>query len=644
MCGIVGQARRDGTPPDRALLTRMCAALAHRGPDARGIHREAGVGLGIQRLRVIDLDADQPIYNEDRSIVVVLNGEIYNYRELRGDLQRRGHTFTTSGDTEVIAHLYEQHGADCVRHLNGMFAFAVWDSRLRRLIVARDRVGKKPLFYAERDGVLSFASELNALMQDPEISRELDHRALDAYLTYQYVPAPLSAFLAARKLPPASVLVFGDGATKITRYWRLDYREKLKLSDPREYEEPIREHLCRAVQRRMVSDVPVGAFLSGGIDSSAVVAAMAEMSAKPVRTFSIGFTSDRFNELPRARLVAERFGTEHEELIVEPDALELLPQIVEHYGEPFGDSSALPSFYLAKMTREHVTVALNGDGGDESFAGYSHYAANLLLGRLDVLPAPVRALLSRAGRLLAPSGRVDSASSRARRLAQTIALSPEQRFAAYRTHLDGLNTKQLYTEEYRNVLADSTATHDQAISEPWRESLSQEDLDRMLDVDINSYLPGQLLTKIDIATMAYSLEARSPLLDHELMQFAAGLPVELKLSGTERKVGLRSALRGWLPDEVLDGPKQGFVLPLCQWFRGELGDYAREILLEPAALNRGYFRPNAIRGLLDAHSAGVKDNSRGIWNLLVYELWHQRFIDRFVPVDTRQGHPVDSAS
>lgn len=634
MCGIVGQARADGGRPDPELLARMCAALEHRGPDARGIHVHEGVGLGIQRLRVIDLlGGDQPIFNEDRSVAVVLNGEIYNYRELRAELQSRGHRFATAGDTETIAHLYEEDGPDFVRRLHGMFGVAVWDARRRQLVLARDRVGKKPLFYCERDGVLSFASELGALMQDREIPRDVDHRALDAYLAYQYIPAPLSAFAAVRKLPPASVLVFGQGRSAITRYWRLDYRQKLALPDERDYDEQIRAQLRRAVRARMVADVPLGAFLSGGIDSSAVVAAMAEESSRPVKTFSIGFPSDRFNELPRARLIAERFATEHEELVVEPHAIELLPKIVEHYGEPFGDSSAVPSFYLAQMTRRHVTVALNGDGGDESFAGYSHYAANLLLARLDSLPAPLRRVLGAAGGLLPSSGRIDSTLSRARRLAATIALTPAQRFAAYRTHLDGLDTDELYTPEYRELVAASSQVG-AIVESPWSESLSDDPLDRMLDVDINTYLPGQLLTKIDIASMAYSLEARSPLLDHELMQFAASLPSEQKLSGSERKVAFRRALRGWIPDEILDGTKQGFVLPLSEWFRGELKDYARETLLDRAAVGRGYFRAESVARLLDRHAAGLQDNSRGIWNLLVFELWHRRFVD--APAEERR--------
>jgi asparagine synthase (glutamine-hydrolysing) len=626
MCGIVGQAFADRRRADPQQIARMCAALAHRGPDARGIHVDDGVGLGIQRLRVIDLHGgDQPIFNEDRSVAVVLNGEIYNFCELRAELQARGHRFASAGDTETIAHLYEEQGADCVRALHGMFALAIWDARERRLVLARDRVGKKPLFYSQHGGCLSFASELNALMQDPQIPREVDHAALDAYLSYQYVPAPLSAFRAVRKLPPATVLVASGGRVRVERYWRLDYRCKLRLNDSREYDELIREGVRRAVRRRMVADVPLGAYLSGGIDSSAVVAAMAEASAQPVKTFSIGFPSDRYNELPRARLVAQRFATEHHEMVVEPDAIETLPKIVEHYGEPFGDSSAVPSFYLAQLTRRHVTVALNGDGGDESFAGYSHYAANLLLGRLDALPQPLRRWLARFGGAIPASGRVDSTLSRARRLAATIALTPRERFAAYRSHLDGLDTAQLYSAEYRAQLGQSRA--DRAIETAWEESLSDDPLDRMLNVDVESYLSGQLLTKVDVASMASSLEARSPLLDHELMELAASLPSEQKLHGGERKVALRRALRGWVPDEVLDGPKQGFVLPLSDWFRGDLREYARDVLLDPRALGRGYFQPRRVCELLDGHACGERDNSRGIWTLLVFELWHRRFCD-----------------
>ncbi|HTV21934.1 MAG TPA: asparagine synthase (glutamine-hydrolyzing), partial [Polyangiaceae bacterium] len=363
MCGIAGIARASRAPVERETVERMCAAQAHRGPDARGLHIDEGIGLGIQRLRVVDLvTGDQPIHNEDRSVTVVLNGEIYNFGELRRRLRASGHQFATDGDTEVIVHLYEEHGPACVRELHGMFAFALWDERRGQLLLARDRVGKKPLFYCERPGALSFASELTALMQDAEVPRDVDHHALDAYLALGYVPAPLSAFAAVRKLMPASTLIYRDGIAQTERYWQLDYSHKHPPASQQEIAAEIREGIRRAVKRRMVADVPMGAFLSGGVDSSAVVAAMAESSPQPVQTFSIGFEEERFNELPQAALVAREFATDHHELVVRPDAIEMLPKMVRHYGEPFADASALPSFYLARFAGEHVTVALNGDG------------------------------------------------------------------------------------------------------------------------------------------------------------------------------------------------------------------------------------------------------------------------------------------
>ena len=627
MCGIAGQVRADGGRVDRAMLETMCTSIEHRGPDSRGLHLDAGVGLGIQRLRVIDLaTGDQPLYNEDRTVAVVLNGEIYNYGELREQLARRGHELSTSGDTEVIAHLYEEEGPSCVRRLHGMFALAVWDAKTCQLTLARDRVGKKPLFYSVRDGCLSFASELTALMADPEIPRDLDHVALDAYLALRYVPAPLSAFAAVRKLPPASTLTYRDGHAEIGRYWRLDYTRKRAVGSEEEVHEEVRGHIRRAVRRRMVADVPLGAFLSGGVDSSAVVAAMAEASPQPVRTFSIGFESEEMNELPQARLVAERFGTDHHELVVEPNAVEIIPRIVRHYGEPFGDPSAIPSFYLAEMAREHVTVALNGDGGDESFAGYERYASSLMLARLDRVPVAARRGLAAVGSRLAPGGHVESWRERVRRMAAQLPLDPLDRYTAYVSRLNGLDRDALYTDGYRELVGASRVP--EIFAAAWDGADAVDLLDRLLAVDVEVYLPGQLLHKIDIATMAHSLEGRSPLLDHELMEYAASLPPELKLRGREKKVALRGALRGWVPDEILDAPKKGFRLPVADWFRGELRVYARDVLLDPAATARGYFREPYVRELLDRHASGVEDNSLGIWNLLNFELWHRELVDR----------------
>jgi asparagine synthase (glutamine-hydrolysing) len=627
VCGIAGQVRSDGRPIERGLLEDMCAALEHRGPDSRGLHCDQFAGLGIQRLRVIDLaTGDQPIYNEEGSVAVVLNGEIYNYRTLRRELERSGHHFSTHSDTEVIVHLYEREGPACVKHLHGMFAFALWDARKRRLMLARDRVGKKPLFYSHRDRVLSFASELSALMKDPEVPREVDHPALDCYLAYLYVPAPMSAFRSVRKLPPATTLLYEDGRIRTERYWRLDFSRKRRVIDPTEAQRELREQIRSAVRRRMLADVPLGAFLSGGIDSSAVVAAMAEASTHPVKTFSIGFEHQQFNELPSARLIADRYGTEHHEFIVRPDAIETVPAIVKSYGEPFADSSAIPSFYLAKLTREHVTVALNGDGGDESFAGYNRYLSNLLARRLERLPLTLRKVVADLGQWLPTSGDVASTASRARRLVATLALDAPTRYARYHSYLDPGQRDALYTDEYKRLIGVSPAL--EVIARPWREATATSIIDVMLEVDVNTYLSGDLLAKMDIATMAHSLEARSPFLDHELMEFAASLPARLKVSGMKKKALLRDALRGWVPDAILDRPKRGFSVPMAAWFRGELKQYAADVLLDPATLDRGYFREPYLRAMLEAHAAGTEDNSFRIWTLIMFELWHREFADR----------------
>jgi asparagine synthase (glutamine-hydrolysing) len=626
MCGIVGQLRPPGQQVRPDLLARMCAGLEHRGPDARGIFCEGRAGLGIQRLRVIDIEGgDQPIYNEDRSVVVVLNGEIYNYRELRDDLRARGHHFASQGDTEVIAHLYEEHGADCVRHLHGMFAFALWDARRHQLLIGRDRVGKKPLLYSFRDGVLSFASEHHALLQDEEIARDVDHDAVDAFLTFGYVPTPLSAIRGVRKLPPAHTLLVRDGRISLRRYWQLDYTRKLDDAPVEELCERIREGLRAATRKRLVADVPLGAFLSGGIDSSAVVAAMAEASSGAVRTFSIGFDHQEFDELPHARAIAERFGTSHEEFLVRADAIQVMPQLIRHYGEPFGDPSAIPSFYLAELTRRHVTVALNGDGGDESFAGYTRYVANAVADRLELIPRGMRRSIAAAGARLPTGGGVASPMNKLRRLTSTLALDPAARYARYVSWSDAAQRTALYRPDFAEMLDPARAAA--VIGAPWAAASGRSVVDRMLEVDVSTYLVDDLIAKIDIATMAHALEARSPFLDHELMQLAASIPAGMKVRGGQKKWILREALRGWLPDDILDRPKQGFSVPLSAWLRGDLRDWSRDILLDADTLARGYFDPAAVRGLLDRHDAGADGEAKRLWSLLMLELWHRDFID-----------------
>jgi asparagine synthase (glutamine-hydrolysing) len=590
MCGIVGKVS-PGEPVDPQLLERMCAAVAHRGPDSRGTFLDGGVALGVQRLRVIDLDTgDQPIFNEDGTVAVVLNGEIYNYEQLRRGLLARGHRLATRSDTEVIAHLYEELGPRCVERLRGMFAFALWDARRRRLVLARDRVGKKPLLYARKGDTLWFASEPAGILADAEVGRDVDWAAIDRYLSYGYVPHPATGFAALRKLPPAHVAVWEDGSLRTERYWSLSFRDGPEASAA-ERAERVRAALLEATRLRLRSDVRVGALLSGGIDSSAVVAAMARESTGTVRTFSIGFADPEYDESPHARAVAEHCDTEHHELEVGPaDAEELLPAIVAHHGEPFADLSSVPSFRLAALAREHVTVVLNGDGGDESFAGYPRYA------RIG------------ARRLLG------SSAAAARAYAPHLVLATEEERA-------GLQTPWLRA---------ATAGSDRldVIRSPLAGSDARPGVERWLDVDIQTYLPGDLMAKQDTAAMAHGLEARSPFLDHVFLETAAALPAEAKLAGQTTKAVLREAVRPWLPDEVLTRPKMGFLPPLSGWLRGPLAHLPGDVLLDPASVARGLFRPARVRRLISEHCLGAADHGAVLWSLIILELWQRALVDR----------------
>lgn len=617
-------------PPDEPLLARMCRQIEHRGPNSRGAFADGTAALGIQRLAIIDVEGgDQPIFNEDKSVAVVMNGEIYNHESLRRDLEKAGHRFRTRADTEVLVHLYEQHGDRLVDHLRGMFAFALWDTRRQRLLCARDRVGKKPLYWTRQGHRFAFASEVQSLLQDPDLQRAVEPHAIDAYLTFQYVPHPMTAFRGINKLPPASTLVVDSAGEKTERYWSLDYAQKVDGS-PAELEERLLELVREATRIRLMSEVPLGAFLSGGIDSSAVVAAMAEATTEPLQTFSIGFEDPDFDELKYARLVADRFGTDHHEFQVEPHALEIMPRLARHYGDPFGDPSAIPSFYLAELTGRHVTVALNGDGGDESFAGYGRYERSQMIGRLDWLPRPLQRAAPSLTPILGKGGHEGSFRDRGRRLAHAIAMSPWERYCRTLTSFDRHRRSALMTRGFEAEVRDRPA--EDLLGQLWGSSRAQDPVDRMLDVDINSYLPGDLLPKIDIATMAHSLEARSPFLDHEVMEFAASLPGPAKLNGSNGKAILKAAFRGILPDEVLDRPKMGFGVPLAAWFRNELWDLPAERLLDPAASDRGYFEPKAVERLIGEHQDGHADHSLRLWTLLQLETWHTEVLE--APIDS----------
>ncbi|MEU7458712.1 asparagine synthase (glutamine-hydrolyzing) [Streptosporangium roseum] len=606
--------------PDPGLVRRMCDVLVHRGPDGAGFHSDEHAALGMRRLAIIDVaTGDQPVYNEDNRIVAVFNGEIYNFPELRETLISKGHRLRTAGDSECLVHLYEEFGVDLVHHLRGMFAFAIWDRDRRRLVLARDRVGKKPLYWRSDHASIRFASELKSLTQDPGMDREIDPVALHHYLTYLYVPAPRSIYQGVHKLPPGHVLVWEGGEITVDRYWRLD-RSPRPVTDQRAEEERLRELLLEATRIRMVSERPLGAFLSGGVDSSAVVAAMAMQSSEPVKTFSIGFEDSRYDERHKARMVADRYSTDHHELVVTSNLLDTLPRLAWHFDEPFADSSAIPSFYVAQLSRQHVTVALNGDGGDECFGGYQRYALMDQTRRIPRIPQPFAAVLARTGTLVSERSAPKSLSQRLGRLMGFAAAHPSQRYARLISYCTPEQKSEIYSDRLRDLLAEVDSYR--LLEEVFQASPAETDVGRVLDVDTLTYLPGDLLAKIDITTMANSLEARSPFLDHHLMEWAAALPSALHVRHGQTKLLLKQAVAPWLPQQLLRYPKQGFGVPLATWLRGELRELAYDLLTDDTARDRGLFRPAAVRRLLQRHMDGV-DHSVRLWALLQFELWHR---------------------
>ena len=627
MCGIVGIVNLDGRAADADVLARMNGAIAHRGPDEEGSYLEGRVGLAMRRLAIIDLaGGQQPIANEDRTCWIVFNGEIYNYRELKKRLEDLGHRFRTDCDTEAIVHAYEQYGADCPRYLRGMFAFAIWDERKEELFLARDRVGKKPILYAKTGGAFVFGSEFSALLTHPAVGREVEREALHYYLSFMCVPAPLTAYRDIRKLEPGhSLTLTRAGEIKTERYWQPDFTRKIKISEEEAGERAV-ELLREAVRVRLMSEVPLGAFLSGGVDSSAVVALMAEESSAPVKTFSIGFDEQDFSELHHARRVAERVGADHHEFVVRPDAMEVLPTLVEHYGEPYADSSAVPTYYVSRETRRHVTVALNGDGGDECFAGYERYAAMRLSETYRKLPAALRErVITQAAALLPASELRRSRARSLKRFLRAASLPPVERYLRWVSVFDPQAKAELYTDEFRRETEGQGAARWLA---PWfAQANGAGVVDAALLADTMTYLPNDLLVKVDIASMAVSLEARSPFLDHHVIEFAASLPEGLKLRRLTTKYLLKRALRGLLPRENLTRGKMGFGVPVGHWLRGPLQDFLRGHLLSERAARRGLLRPEAVRRLVELHARGERDYTHQLWTLLMLELWFQRFID-----------------
>ena len=625
MCGIAGMVHaQPGRPVERAPLERMCDVLRHRGPDDRGVWLGDGVGLAHTRLSIIDLSAagHQPMSNEDGTIHVVFNGEIYGFAELRRELEARGHRFRSHTDTEVLVHLYEEEGDDLVHRIDGMFAFAIWDAPRQRLLLARDRVGKKPLKYAELDGGLIFASELKALLATGLVSRDVDLDAVHDFLSLSYVPSPGTGFAAIHKLPAGHRLIWEKGRTRVERYWTLDYREKQQRSSE-EWRSAVQHEVRAAVERRLIADVPLGAFLSGGIDSSIVVACMAEASSAPVETFSIGFEHEAYNELPFAREIADRYGTRHHEFVVDAQDAALLPELARHYEEPYADPSALPSYYLSRETRRHVTVALNGDGGDEGFAGYERYAR---VASWDERGWVVGAASRIAGGL---ARHLPSASWALERRVDGFAHLGSSdlalRYAWLMRMFSSSEQKRFYTSELRCQLERTARDRLAAwMSEP---EAGSDTVDRLCFADVRGYLADELMVKMDLASMAHSLETRSPLLDHRVLELTAAMPSSERCPGGVLKGMLKSAFADAFPPGLLDRPKQGFALPLHDWFRGDLLPLARELLLSEDTRIRRYVRPAALEGLVAEHAEGRAQRGVLLWALAMLELWHREVVE-----------------
>jgi asparagine synthase (glutamine-hydrolysing) len=623
MCGIAGILRGDGGGADAALLRRMTDILAHRGPDGDGFHVDGPVGLGHRRLAIIDLvTGEQPMATADGSTWITFNGEIYNFRELRGELERAGHRFRTHSDTEVILAAYEEWGVECTRRLRGMFAFAIWDARRRRIFLTRDRLGIKPLVYAWDGRQLLFASEIKAILQDPAMPRELDWEAVRDYLTYLYIPSPRTIFTGIRKLPPASSLVLdlGGGEPEIRPYWRFRFAPDERRPEG-EWVEELRDRLTDAVRSHLVSDVPIGAFLSGGMDSSTVVAMMARPAGARVRTFSIGFDEAQFDELAYARQVARRYGTDHYELVVKPDAIEALRHLSWQLDEPFGDSSVLPTYYVSKITREQVTVALSGDGGDENFAGYRRYARALgLHDRFDHRVGGVARHVGRVVERLLPPGVPGQG------YAGLVGADPLERYFRLMTYQRPDTLRRLLTPDVqRRVSVDPDAGVFRRLA---AEGSPPDYVSALQYLDIRTYLPDDILAKVDRASMLVSLESRVPLLDHELVEFVATIPTRLKLKNGVGKAILKDAMRDALPEEILGRRKMGFGVPIGRWFRGELSDLITDVLCDRRTRERGLLEPAAISGLLKEHASGRRDRSSQLWSLLCLELWARSWLDR----------------
>jgi asparagine synthase (glutamine-hydrolysing) len=631
MCGIYGLLELSGSPAPASALNAMGRLTVHRGPDDEGIHVDGPVALGMRRLSIIDVaGGHQPLTNEDGTLWLVANGEIYNYRELRERLMEQGHRFRTGSDCETILHLYEQHGDDCVLHLNGMFAFALWDARRRRLLVGRDRLGVKPVYVANDGHRVVFASEAKAILALPGAKPALDHAALASYLALGYVAAPRSIFRGIRKLPPATLLIAEDGRVSERTYWRLP-SEVDSVRSEEQWVAAIRARLEESVRMQMVSDVPIGAFLSGGVDSSAVVAFMSAHSDRPVKTYAIGFggggAETYYNELPYARQVAQLFGTEHHEILVRPDVVALLPRLLWHMDEPIADTAFLTTYLVSEFARRDVTVILSGVGGDELFGGYRRYLGSHYQGYFDRLPSGLRRMATALGERL-PSDRhspVLNAMRFAKGFLSTAGLPLEERYRSY---------VEVFAEDVvDDLLREPQRDGSDPLAEAFRHASAGDDLNRMFAVDAQTQLPDDLLLLTDKMSMAVSLECRVPLLDHELVELAARMPQDVKIRGGHLKHAMKAALKDVLPAGILERKKRGFGTPMGAWLKGDLAPLVADLLSEDAVAARGLFRYPAIAKLIEAHRTNRVDGTDRLLALISLEIWARMYLDGRTPDD-----------
>ncbi len=626
MCGIAGVAFRDSEQiSTRALLAPMCDVMRHRGPNDEGFWMGKGAGLGMRRLSIIDLaGGHQPISNEDGTIHVILNGEIYNFQELRPQLEAKGHRFSTKSDTEAIVHLYEEHGDRCVEFLRGMFAFALWDERKKRLLIARDRMGKKPLHYAIVGDRLYFASEMKSILVQPDVPREVDPIALDQFLTFEYVPGERTLFRAIRRVLPGHRLIWESGRMRTERYWELVFQpDNSRTLDS--WAEELRDTLRESVRLRLIADVPLGVLLSGGLDSSAIVALMRQITPGEIRTFSIGFEDQSYNELEYARLIAKRFETRHEEFMVKPDAVALAEHLVEHFDEPFADVSAIPTFLVCQMAQQRVTVALGGDGGDELFGGYDAYLAQQMSLKYARMPALMRrGLIEPLARGLRPTTQKKGLVNRVKRFVEGMQHPEAVGHARWMVFLNAQEKRLLYTDGFRSALEGRSGY------EPILEAASRyahlDGLSRAMAVDIATYLPDDILVKVDRTSMATSLEVRAPLLDQAVAELAARMPASMKIRGKTTKVVFREAMRPLLPAETLNKPKQGFSIPVKNWLRHELRDMMQSFLAPERLKQHGYVEPAVVDGWVREHLDGKENHAHRLWCLMMLEMWHERYL------------------